>query len=88
MKTVYKYDLEPLEDVVELQLPRYSQILKVDTQLQKPRLWALVETEQPLETRKFRVAGTGHEIKEQNTAYIGTVFMHSGFLVFHVFELY
>lgn len=88
MRTVHKYNLEPLTDVVELQLPRYAQLLKVDAQLQKPRLWALVETDQPEETRRFRVAGTGHEIKEPNTAYIGTVMMAGGMLVFHVFELY
>jgi hypothetical protein len=84
MRRVYKYDL-PIEDFVELQLPTTAIILKIDTQNEEPKIWAWVNPDEPLVTRKFRIAGTGHDINEPFIRYIETFFIRN--LVFHVFEL-
>jgi hypothetical protein len=52
-------------------------------------LWAMVDTEEAMAWRCIRVISTGHEIGEsEELAYIGTVQMAGGALVFHVFELF
>lgn len=88
MKTIYKYDLIA-DDYVELAMPRNAWILSVKLQKGIPRIWALVDTEQPLETRTFRIAGTGHPIEEPTNKlqFVGTFLMVEENLVFHLFEV-
>jgi hypothetical protein len=45
-----------------------------------------VDPKGPLRPRRFRVAGTGHELEPYVDRYIGTFQMLGGTLVFHVFE--
>jgi hypothetical protein len=85
MKKVYKYFC-PVDDSIEIVLPIDAQILKFDTQNKYLCMWALVDTDKTDETRRFRIAGTGHDIDEQlKLEYINTFYFDS--LVFHVFEV-
>jgi len=84
MKVVYKYAIH--ETVVStLELPKYSKILCVQMQQGKPKIWALVDTKQPLEARKFLVIYTGQEFQDSGSNYIGTY--QVGALVYHLFEV-
>ena len=62
MLTYWKYDV-PI-GVFELQMPAHSQITNVELQAGVPRLWALVNPENPMTTRFFQVHGTGHMLRE------------------------
>lgn len=89
MLTVYKYPLK-LQDHWSLEMPIGAKILSVDNQREQITLWALVDAspEAPTEVRSFLIRGTGHNIDEGlNLEFIGTVLVHDGGLVWHVFEL-
>jgi hypothetical protein len=87
MKTIYKYPV-PIDDDFELDLPVGARLLCVDTQRGVPNLWALVDMDPGLgsETRRFRLAGTGHPLDDRPLDYVGTFQLHRGSLVFHLFE--
>jgi hypothetical protein len=82
---VWKYSLA-IQDVVEILLPEGAEVLCVAMQEGRPWLWARVDPKGPLRPRRFRVAGTGHELEPYVDRYIGTFQMLGGTLVFHVFE--
>ena len=86
MKYVYKYDVS-IEDHFELELPLDARILSVQMQRGTLKLWALVDPTMPLETRKFRTAGTGHPIDEVMGEHISTFQVDGGNFIFHVFEV-
>jgi len=83
---IFKYQV-PIKDYCEIQMPKNTQILTFQSQYDIPCIWALVDPEQPIESRKFRIAGTGHEIKGKALEYIGTCQMMNGTLVWHLFEI-
>lgn len=86
MKTVYKYKLSsPLGIITKVSLPKGSTVLSAGFQANDFYIWALVDTEQPTEVRKFIVYGTGWEIDEDNVCPIDTVFQ--GPYVWHIFEV-
>lgn len=83
MKKIYKYEI-PIEDAPSVPMPIGAQVLSVaasggDSLL----LWALVDTEAPVEDRHLAICGTGHPVREVG-AFIATV-QDSPF-VWHVFE--
>ena len=82
---IFKYPL-PIKDDAEIQIPRGAQILTVQTQKGEPYIWALVETDAELTTRRLCVRGTGHTFKGNEGRYIGRFQLENGTLVFHVFE--
>lgn len=87
MKYVYKFPL-PIDDIVIVQLPKYAKPLYVNEQNGVPCLWCLVDPDNPLELRRFRFAGTGHPIKDEDCGkYVGSFYMKSGALVFHIFDI-
>jgi hypothetical protein len=86
MKRVFKYSLA-FEDINILEMPVGAEILCAQTQRDTPCIWALVDPFAPRTKRRFRVAGTGHPIEDAIKAYIGTVQIDGGSLVFHVFEV-
>ena len=72
-----------------IEMPRGAQILCVQMQHDSPHIWAIVNPdEKKMRPRKINTYGTGQlmegEILER---YIGTYQLHSGALVFHVFEV-
>lgn len=94
---VYKYELN-VDDVQTLELPLHSEILCVQVQHDRPRLWAIVNPELPTEGRVIETVGTGHPLKELDVSphvtgvslkreYIGTYQLQAGGLIFHVFEI-
>lgn len=93
MRTIWKYELA-VEDRIELEMPRGAELLTVQTQAGRPRLWALVDPIEPHETRRFRLYGTGHAVSdpprtttEPSQVYVGTFQVFQGEGVFHLFEV-
>lgn len=90
MKKVFKYAVE-IDDFFRLRLPKEAQILSFQQQREGLFLWALVDENNIPEMRRFRLAGSGHEITEDNIKYVGTVQYidkHSiAPLVLHLFEI-
>ena len=83
MKTIWKFELQP---TVAFSMPGGAEILCVQNQNGLPQLWALVDPEVKAELRGFTCYGTGHAVPDNPGRYIGTVQMHAGELIFHVFE--
>jgi hypothetical protein len=83
MQTIWKYELSP---ECELKIPRGSIPLHVHTQNDVPMLWMLVNSDAPLEKRRFKSYGTGHKMYDETLQYIGTFHLNNG-LVFHTFEV-
>ena len=87
MYAVYKYPLY-IRDEQELVLPICSRILSVEVQQQTIVLYALVELETPGKSHgTVYIRGTGHECdgRISSAAFIGTVKMLEGALMYHVF---
>lgn len=86
MKTIWKFAL-PCVDEAFVSMPVGAQILCVQTQINNPCLWAVVDPDAlTKEVRRFNIYGTGHEIEGEPGTYIGTFQLAGGTLVFHVFE--
>lgn len=83
MNAIWKYELAPR---ITLEIPQGARILCVQPQMNKPQMWALVDTGQYKTSRTFRVLPTGVEFNAAGLAYIGTFQINDGALVFHVFE--
>jgi len=98
MQTIWKYEV-PIEDYFEIMMPKGAKILTVQTQLseldhgglvENVCIWCIFdENVSGYEKRKFRLAGTGHDIKEDPLlmTYIGTFQTNSGAFIGHLFEL-
>jgi len=86
MKTVWKFNVSIQEDF-SLLMPRGAKILKLDLQQGEPKIWALVDSDNPAEERNFIGRGTGHLIDNPVCDHIGTVVMMNGTFVYHVFEV-
>lgn len=86
MKTIWKYKV-PVNDVFELKLPMLAKILTIQKQHDIPNIWALVDTDNQMETRHFVCFGTGHAIPDKGLNYIGTYLIENDMLVLHVFEV-
>lgn len=82
-RTIWKFGVD--EKVL---MPRGSQILCIQTQDGKPRIWALVDPEVTQICRRFEIAGTGTEIEKAVGLffYVGTWQTATGF-VWHLFDL-
>ena len=88
-RKVLKYTLG-FGDYQSIDMPKGSEILKVDNQLEVLCVWAIVNPSvEVMERRRFEVYGTGHFIEEGRDVerkYLNTVQFEKGRLVFHVFE--
>ena len=88
MKTIHKYRLQITASQPVL-MPLGAEILTVQSQLETPCLWALVDPEVESEMRIIEIFGTGDPIPEKasrNRRYIGTFQIKGGESVFHAFE--
>jgi len=83
---IWKYDLAAL-DLQTIELPRGARVLSVDAQGGNTVLWALVNPDEDMTERTFRICGTGHPVCPDPGTFIGTVLMAEGGLVWHVFEV-
>lgn len=61
MITIHKFPF-PVTDRFDLRMPRDAIILRAECQAGVPCLWAMVDTEAPMEDASFRIYGTGHPI--------------------------
>lgn len=87
-KTIWKFELE-VNDKQFIRMPKEAELLSVQSQNEKPCLWALVNPNTATEERCFEVFGTGHTVHCDmgiDRKYIGTFQLHNGGLVFHLFE--
>ena len=83
---IYKYQLE-ITDRQYVTMPVGAEILSVQTQFDKPTIWALIDKDEELEERHFRIIGTGHNFTEFEKIYIGTFQTNEGQFVGHLFEI-
>ena len=85
MYRIYKYDVSPDEFILDM--PKGARILDVQTQLHGVVIWALVDTSDPKESRRFLTVETGQGLPDSinEYIYIGTFQLPSG-LVFHLFD--
>lgn len=85
-RMVWKFRLTKPVEMVDM--PAGATVLTVATQQGKPTIWALVDTSQPMESRRFFAVGTGMDFLPHPTdRYIGTAHNVEGEgLVFHFFE--
>ncbi len=72
----------------EIEMPEGAEVLSVAEQKGEPVLWVRVNrTAELYEGRTFRLVGTGDVVPDQDARFIGTLAMHDGEVVQHVFEL-
>jgi hypothetical protein len=87
-KTIWKFQLETT-DIQQIEMPADAEILTIQTQDDKPCIWALVSADAPIRKVAFEIFGTGHPVpKNGKRKYIGTYQLSGGALVFHCFELF
>lgn len=79
---IYKYALKHARNVVAL--PLFAKVLCVQEQRGEICLWASVTPDGDIQERTFDVAVTGGHAPTGE--YVGTVQLHGGDLVLHVFE--
>lgn len=90
-RTIYKYNLS---DACRLnsgavEMPEHAFFLSVQMQHGNVTLWAMVDPDAKMATRRFRIFGTGHEITGfPSVNHIGTVQEEGGRFVWHVFEMF
>ena len=82
---VFKYEL--LDTTVQaVEFPIGWKLLHVGQQHGVICLWVLVNPEADLRSVPIRIVGTGHEISNSHCGtFLGTVLLHDGDLVLHVF---
>lgn len=87
MDTIHKYAV-PLTDISDIRMPAGARVICVGVQDGHPFIWARVDSKAPTVERRFRLASTGHDLAMGPGApYLGTVMLHGGALVFHLFDL-
>lgn len=100
MLTIHKYKIHASGDpnrIIRVEMPEQARILSVQQQQHEQypliddnrdlTIWAMVDTNNNLVKRKFRIIGTGQEIEDENHiryGYCGTVVTST--YVWHVFE--
>ncbi len=85
-KEVWKFPL-PITDYPKIEMPIGAIPMHVAQQHNQNFLWALIDPENGIEERAFRLVGTGHRIEDDElfgAEYVGTFLMMDGVLVFHV----
>jgi len=89
VKTIWKYPVVVMDEIW-VYMPIGAEILDVQEQQDSICLWALVDSNEPLIKRKFRIFGTGRPVDldddEQTWKFIATV--QSTPFVWHIFEDY
>ena len=87
MKKIWKFEIHA-DDLFTITLPKGAKPLSVQEQNGQAQLWCLCDPKETVyEDRKFRLAGTGHPITEENLDFIGTFQLLGGRLVLHLFEV-
>lgn len=91
-QSIWKFSLE-VTDMQVISMPVNSRILSVQSQNDKPCIWAICNTEtKEMEERMFQVYGTCNPFYEgihfgKEQQFIGTFQLMNGSFVGHLFEL-
>lgn len=90
MKRIFKYALKM--GITELNMPLGSEVLTVQTQNNKPMLWALVDDDPMTRSCRARIGlfatGSALPVGIDGGDYIGTVQLDGGEFVLHAFHLF
>ena len=88
MKTVHKFDLIPALQGKGISMPADAYPMYVAVQRGHPYVWAVVDTDKPMEDVHLIIHGTGHELDPNILGYyIGSfMMMDRDALVFHVWR--
>lgn len=91
METIWKFEIEPKDGVIEIMMPKDAEVLSTGAIGDNVFVWAKFSTDEGTESepRYFEVFGTGHNIPVDmgiDREFIGTAFMYDGSLVWHIFE--
>lgn len=92
-KRIIKVSLDP-NVPLQYSLPKGAKFLSCHLQRDEPCLWFMVDYEDPgdyalpveYELRVFSTYMTGHRFSDRRREFLGTILMHNGTLVIHVFE--
>lgn len=85
MKTIFKYSI-PITDDPLVDLPKGAKFLSIGAQGELLFLWAEVDDDKRERVpMQLHIRGTGHEMKGNEGAFITTVIMYGGALVWHIF---
>ena len=88
--SIWKFEI-PIGDHIKIEMPECAKILSFQKQYEKFFIWAIVDIDAKMETRTFRIYGTGHDIFSDSLEYlgeyIGTVQQNEGQFVWHLFEV-
>ena len=83
---VYKYQIEVKTNPI-VEMPKYAEILTIQTKEGIPYIWALTDIRAPNVRRHFRIIGTGFSINDPNDlTYIGSFQLCETQEIYHVFE--
>ena len=88
MQTIHKYPLE-LVDEQSVWTPAGAQLLHLAMQNGVPCLWFLVDPELEATLKwQIRMYGTGHAVPDSESwlPFLGTILLHDGAPVLHVFR--
>lgn len=85
MITVYKYEI-PIEDTARINAPRGAIFRHVDTQYEKPMVWAEVDTCLELTEHVLHVRGTGHPFTGDEGDHLGSLMLNGGDIVLHIYK--
>lgn len=84
--TIWKFPIN-ITDRQTVMMPARAKILTVQVQYGAAYLWAQVDEKLVTEEeRGIEVFGTGHPMNDEERRYIGSIQLHGGGLVFHIFE--
>lgn len=96
MKVIWKFELNPSGKVCRdtdqgncetVDMPSGSIILSAAGQGDNICIWAEVNPEAEAKTERFEVVAPGGQVAPSNRRFIGTVLLHGGLLVLHVYHL-
>ncbi len=85
MQTILKYDAYLADDML-IEMPAGAQLLSVQSQNERPQLWALVDRSRPPVKRRLFFKVTGEPISELPGTYLATVLLFQDALVLHYFD--
>lgn len=84
MQTIHKYNLRVV-DIQTINLPKDAIILSIQNQNGSLSMWCLIDTNDEMTPRTFRVIGTGERFEDEEAcAFLATV--QCDHLVWHIFE--
>lgn len=91
MRAIYKYKF--VEGIIptmhHISMHSGASILKIDRQRSEYCIWAIVDTDAPIVSRKISLLGTGWEIEDQDISsknYIGSCQIEDENFVWHFFD--